>query len=728
MPDITNILLRSLRKITAGSGIRLGRLGERDLPAMSSALKLSDTEFLRLFCIDDISELVRRGQVDAAKSALMSHFRQRVKKDWLKVADNITDLRLKCAELSNEDVMTQAESILQYRLTHASNIPFLGPHGKIDWTKNPTSNKEWLLRLNRHQWWTILALAYGLRKDERYAQAFVSQLQDWVERNPPPKYKNETSPTWRLMEVGLRMRISWIPVFALFFDSPSFTDELKLKMLRSIYDHARFLSLFKSKLNHLVRESNGLICVSIYFPEFHESQSWRKIALNRLESALLRQINRDGSQIEVSTGYQMLVIEEFEQTYELLRANAIELPNVNLGDWLEKMYRVLLRMTKPDGTFPEINDGFLLTSREVFKRAGERFKRDDFVFVGTGGNAGTVPNEISTAVKDAGIYIMRSDWSRDARYLLFDAGPYGGFHGHEDKLNVEVFAHGQSFIVDSGSYTYEKTDPYRKYFVGSQGHNTVLVDWLSQVRRWHDEHNTPRVASKTYAMWESQVDFDYVCATYDEGYAQFALKKPKSPRIIKDVTHTRHVIFVKPNYWLIVDELHASEPHDYQLLFHCHPEIEVEEAENKCVILNSTKRDSALHIIPAYPQEVAVSWVAGVDRPIQGWYSLDHHRKLPAPEIHYEICSAVCAVFVTLLYPVSIPQQSDKPSIKVLGVSDPSSFAYVVESRQVKDYLLLSKNRRLKRFGPFESDAILAGYRVNEEGETTRQFTWFGNE
>ena len=76
---------------------------------------------------------------------------------------------------------------------------------------------------------------------------------------------------------------------------------------------------------------------------------------------------------------------------------------------------------------------------------------------------------------------MRSDWTEDARWLIFDTGPYGGPHGHEDKLSFELFAYGAPFIVDPGSYTYNRSDPYREYFVGSQGHNTVLVDNKSQV-------------------------------------------------------------------------------------------------------------------------------------------------------------------------------------------------------------------------------------------------------
>ena len=225
-------------------------------------------------------------------------------------------------------------------------------------------------------------------------------------------------------------------------------------MLRSLYDHARFLSLFKTSRNHLLRESNGLAFFSIYLPEFKEAKQWQKVALSRLDRELTKQINQDGSHIEVSTGYQWLVIDELEAAYDLLQSNNLTLPKEDLAASLEKMYNMLAYLVRPDNTFPEINDGFIRWQYTRLAKAGKKFGRNDFVFIGTDGIQGKEPRGTSMAFEDAGIYVMRSDWTSEARYLLFDAGPYGGPHGHEDKLSIELFAFGQPFIVDSCSYTY----------------------------------------------------------------------------------------------------------------------------------------------------------------------------------------------------------------------------------------------------------------------------------
>jgi hypothetical protein len=461
------------------------------------------------------------------------------------------------------------------------------------------------------------------------------------------------------MEVGLRLRISWIPAFGLFYKSTFFLDEAKLIMLRSLYDHARFLSFYKTSHNHLLRESNGLLFFSIYFPEFKEAKQWQKVALTRLDQELAKQINQDGSHIEVSTGYQWLVIDELEAAYDLLQSNKLTLPEGNLGAMLEKMYNLLAFLVRPDSTFPEINDGFIRWQYTRLADAGEKFGRDDFVCIGTAGKKGKIPRATSMAFADAGIYVMRSDWTKEALYLLFDAGPYGGPHGHEDKLSIELFAFGQSFIVDSGSYTYEKADPFRTYFVGSQGHNTVLVDNQSQIRRWQKDSLNPKPTLGDYATWISQTDFDYVESTYTDGYSPFSLQKPEETKIVSDVVHSRRILFVKPDYWVMVDEIQASMLHNYQLLFHTHPEIVASDGKNNEVILGTTSSAAGLHLIPSDPEAVEVSKVSGSETPIQGWYSVGHHHKTASTTVIFERKNVQSTVLATLLYPFPSGETGD---------------------------------------------------------------------
>jgi hypothetical protein len=518
------------------------------------------------------------------------------------------------------------------------------------------------------------------------------------------------------------LRISWIPAFGSFYGSDAFDDEAKMTMLRSIYDHARFLSFFQSRKNHLLRESNGLAYAGVYFSEFKEAGLWRQMAFERFDRELVQQINDDGSQIEVSIGYQWLVVDEFEIIHELLSANDLNLPNNDLKLWLEKMFRVLAYTVRPDGTFPQISDGFIHWSFERLAKAGKMFDRPDFSFIGTAGIEGDKPSVTSIAFKNAGWYVMRSDWAKDAKYLFFDAGPYGGHHGHEDKLSIEVFACGQAFIVDSGSYTYESDDQFRNYFVSSLGHNTALVDGLSQVRRWNNINMKPRTGEGEAAIWKTEAAFDYVAASYNEGYGPFRLKKPKRSKVIKDVTHTRHILFVKPDYWLILDDFNAPARHDYQLLFHTNPDVRISSNHDNKVVLHSRHTGTHLLMIPLDPRNVHLDWQTGSESPIQGWYSSMPHIKHPATAIIYERKNCDSTVIGTLLYPVPSFEKGEHIQIEQLPVKGAKAVPLAVHNDEGKDILMISLATGLTYFGDYQSGADVFGVRLDQKGNEKVRF------
>src|SRR5690606_12400574 len=100
--------------------------------------------------------------------------------------------------------------------------------GEIDWAYNPTrepdspyaANNEWTWQFNRHHFWRSLGRTYRFLHDERYAQAFVEQMTDWVEKNPPPLWADQGAGSrWRTIEAGIRMQI-WGDTFLLFLPSP----------------------------------------------------------------------------------------------------------------------------------------------------------------------------------------------------------------------------------------------------------------------------------------------------------------------------------------------------------------------------------------------------------------------------------------------------------------------------------------------------------------------------
>ncbi len=695
-----------------------------------SSLTLTDAAFLAKFALPAVATPLAQGNVAAAQRALLAHYQKRITPRWPAFPYRPSYMPYNVYELTPTALHEQAEAVVAQRFT-CFNRPPITFSGRVNWRHDPTTDPKarWARELNRFGWLAPLAVAYQQSGDERYAQTFVRLLQDWITKNPPPAQRDEKDPIWTLMNVGMRA-LQWTAAFALFTRSPAFTDAAKLLFLRAIDDHARFLALYKTHANHLLRESLGLAALGIYYPEFREAEQWRTTAFARLATAVQEQVNVDGSHYEVSTGYQWLAIEEFAAMDELIYGNGYALPGVDLPHTLEKMHHLLAHLIRPDGTLPEINDGSLgapdLLANELVK-AGQRFVRSDLLFIGSRGALGAPPVETSVAFANAGFYVMRSDWSSDARYLLLDAGPYGGLHGHEDKLSIELYAYGQPWIVDAGSYTYNHIDPWRRYFVSSAAHNTVLVDGLSQVRRWQKKVIRPEVGTTANATWHSGADLDYVKAHYADGYGDFHLDRPKAATVIDDVRHTRHLCFVKPDYWVIVDALHATAPHTYHALFHAHPAVTVSAIGDNGVLLAATPKAAYVTCLPA-DSTVKMQLVRGSEAPRQGWYSAAYGQKEPATTICLEQQSAAqtptITYLTTLLYPSQTAPDQRTLSITPLTVSGAAGVAYVVQTPQGKDYLLISANRERKAFGPYESTGQVALVRTGQQAQVISRGEW----
>jgi uncharacterized heparinase superfamily protein len=625
----------------------------------------TDAEFLKLLRLQLNNGPVESSGFDSV-SVLMQHFGERAGTSWPAIPNAITDMRIDLSRMTDEEIVERANNALEGDLHPSGVRPRTRSNGRLDWVSNPATSREWLLMLHRHAWWVLWGAAYERTGDEKYAEAFVAQLDDWIDQHPVPQQKSEQLESWRLMEAGLRMRLSWIPAFACFFDSPAFADSTKLKMLRTIYDHAQFLYRFHTNRNHLVRESNGLIAVGLCFPEFAAAAKWVERGLHRLDRELQAQVNADGSHIEMSTGYQWLTIDEFEATKSLLDKYQHKLPMSDLDEALHSMYEVLAAIIRPDRTFPQLNDGFVLWDARRLAEAGRRYGWGEIECAGSGDASSLSLVYCSRSFPNAGIHVMRSDWTADARYLIADTGPYGGPHGHEDKLSFELFAFGAPFVVDPGSYTYSKSDPYRNYFVGSQGHNTVLVDQCSQIRRWDAQHMTPAVHEVSHGLWRSSNDVDFASGRYDEGYAPFSLSRPAGMSVDFDVTHQRDFVFVKPDYWIVADYLDASELHQYNFLFHLAPDVVVENLTSSTALLRSSRNGAQMFLAAHTDHEISSEVIEGSESPIQGWYSEDHYKKCAAPVLSFSVCNMRSVFVAWVLYPLAPATDAAQVRTRVL--------------------------------------------------------------
>ncbi len=140
---------------------------------------------------------------------------------------------------------------------------------------------------------------------------------------------------------------------------------------------------------------------------------------------------------------------------------------------------------------------------------------------------------------------LRSGWEDDATFLAFKCSSSKHGHDHKDAGNFVVNISGQWLATDLG-YGSFRNKVEGIYSRGTAGHNCILVDGTTQSRREGQITEFFTSEALDYALGEA-------ANCYDEGLLDKFL---------------RRVIFVKPDYYLIWDELAAAEPHHYQWLLH----------------------------------------------------------------------------------------------------------------------------------------------------------------
>src|SRR5699024_5122650 len=123
-----------------------------------------------------------------------------------------------------------------------------------------------LWELSRHQYLTVLAAAFAVTGDDRYANRVADHLKSWWAANPPLRGVNWTSG----IELGIRL-ISWVWIRRLLHDWRGAAElfEHNTEALHQIHAHQRWLAAFasfgSSANNHVIAEAAGQLVAACAF-------------------------------------------------------------------------------------------------------------------------------------------------------------------------------------------------------------------------------------------------------------------------------------------------------------------------------------------------------------------------------------------------------------------------------------------------------------------------------
>jgi hypothetical protein len=364
-------------------------------------------------------------------------------------------------------------------------------------------NIKYIWEPSRHHHLTVLATAYALSRDPRYAEHISHHLNSWWEQNP-----FLCGPHWISgIEIGIRL-ISWVWTRRLLDGWPEAGNlfEENPRFVKQLYQHLAWLAALPSRgssaNNHLVAEAAGMFVASVAFPNFPESKHWQRWSAAILAREATAQTFPSGLNRELASEYHGLVL-------ELLLAAAVEgeFSEVRLNSivWerIRAMTDALAAIVDSEGRPPrqgDADDGvcllldapsydrwnsLLATGARLFgrmpwwPRAKENDVRTAFWTAGVGGRelVSGRPKTRPALFPDAGQAILRSHQDGSEVWCRCDSGPHGylsiAAHAHADALSLEVRVGEIDVLADPGTYCYHGEAEWRDYFRSTRAHNTV---------------------------------------------------------------------------------------------------------------------------------------------------------------------------------------------------------------------------------------------------------------
>ena len=551
----------------------------------------------------------------------------------------------------------------------------------IDWDFRPEGGLN-----NTERGWVHAHIAreYSSTGDVRYAKKLAEFMNTYLEQCPrPPETVSAKYDHWATLSIGGRCG-HWAQILRIIVkDRENFSDELYLNILYSMWEQYDYLYHGGSEGgNWLAVVSGAVLGAGLQYQEFTDYKAWLDFGKSYFVTNVMRDVYPDGKEFENSDGYVAFAYGLLLGNYNNLKKSGVELPaevhrRMRLGqDWSAWMLQPNMRSFMIGDSNGGAGSGLVLgTARQ--------FDRPDLVYMATQGREGVKPSTSSRHFPISGWFSMRSDWDErpfdQARQLMMTVAPYGP-HGHQDQLSISCYAYGRPLLsVPSrmGEFTY--ATPEHWGMIHTQSKNTVVVDGKPQPLG-----NDPSVKRRCDEMeWFGGRYLDLADAAHP---------------MYEGVIHRRRVLFVRGDYWVVIDDLtpkpesDQNKSHTYDQHFHFKEGTDAVTMKDG-IVRTDFKKGGNLMLIPLEPEKLAaskktstpVNYIGCDVFTMYGWkYSLEgvgHQR------------------FVTVLYPyptnkspkVTVKKLDASPNVMAVEISTPSGRDIVYVGDEISDYTYSNK-------------------------------------
>ncbi|MBT3373955.1 MAG: hypothetical protein HN742_13565 [Lentisphaerae bacterium] len=429
--------------------------------------------------------------------------------------------------------------------------------------------------------------SYWNTGDERWARAVRDAFMPYYHANRPPLEKVRNSKAtgmWRVLGCGARVPFL-VESYALVSPSPEWSDADHTTFAKAMLERARFLRYTTVPVgpwvpyncfgygNWLLYQLEGLLAIAAFFPEFSEAEGWLAHATAGIGQHADWVVMPDSGFDEYSYSYCGQVAGQLQTCFNTFRQARLPLPprfEENMLRFLELFLKIAAPGCEPlpfgdvsrtaaplsstcrwaalaflDGRFKtfahEMSDEYLEAGARVLHPdnpagAVQRFRELDAVS----------PEATSHVVAEGGWAVLRSGWDKEATVL---AMPFSGsdkvFHSGWEMLSINLWSHGE---------------PLLRKLLGYNGYMRGYPDGFGRTPRQANhvllKGEPLRRVPGTLRNWFTSETLDYIHADH-RGWRDGA------------VTARRRILFIKPDWVVIIDDIEGEGPAELVWQAHC---------------------------------------------------------------------------------------------------------------------------------------------------------------
>jgi len=505
-----------------------------------------------------------------------------------------------CPAYSGIDRTNPLTSLYADTFAWGTGAPYKVGNGKgdVDWSLNPYQNPSWYMWFHSLRWLGQGIAAAG--KGDKRALAKVSAItRDWVKDNPYTWKSNigayestmhRTNVLICLRQATLAgLKVAKLPLSYAWLD-------------KSLQEHAWFLQKnYSGDWNHGTDESLALFGIGCTL----RRPDLKKIAANRLTSAIKTSIDTQGSTNEQSTAYAQFNYSLWGRAIDVLQKCGVD-PGTTIKARRRELAKWLALATNSLGNLHQIGDSEVVKTAPVEGTVLE--------YAGTLGKSGIRPAQ-RIGIFDAGYIFGRTGWGETRAFTQESTysirfGPSRKLHGHEDHTSVTYTSRGRDILIDGGHSGY-KWDDWRSWAKSQFSHNQMTV--LSTAA----EHPVTKLNRSSISASSEFYELS------------------DSPG--KGINRTRGVLVLKdPDLMVVLDRGTSVSDEEYQTLWHLPSDQKVNVTGSTAVAqAPGDKVKTMLLQIPFQQETTPIKVARGETDPVQGWHYETINTRKQSPVVKF---------------------------------------------------------------------------------------------